>query len=266
MTDRNENRTGYKKTKVGWIPKDWGVTGLKDVCSKPVSGFSLKGAERPARLGEYGVLKLSCIQNGRFIPTENKVVKRQAVSKLRTPVRKDTLLVSRSNTDELVGAVCFVDRDFPHLFLSDLIWEVSNFNNSILNIRWLTYLLCSDYYRARIVAIANGTSGSMKKITKPSFLGLSIPIPLVSEQKKSPKYFPPGTELSNSYASLLMLNGALKMPSCSNCLPAKNVCRALKNRKTEILTVFLTCLPIGNARRSGKLPRNVLNEIRNKIN
>ena len=25
MTDRNENRPGYKKTKVGWIPDEWEV-------------------------------------------------------------------------------------------------------------------------------------------------------------------------------------------------------------------------------------------------
>ncbi|CAB1060522.1 Type I restriction-modification system, specificity subunit S [Olavius sp. associated proteobacterium Delta 1] len=184
MSKRNDNRPGYKKTKVGWIPKERGVGRLKDVCGKPVSGYSLKGGNRPAKQGEHGVLKLSCIQNGRFVPTENKFVKGNGVTKLRTPVRKGTLLVSRSNTDELVGAVCFVDRDFPYIYLSDLIWEVSGFNDSDPNFRWLTYLLCSDYYRAQIVARANGTSGSMKKITKPSFLGLSIPLPLVSEQKK----------------------------------------------------------------------------------
>jgi type I restriction enzyme, S subunit len=184
VTDRNENRPGYKKTKVGWIPDEWDVVRLKDICRQPVSGYSLRGADRPAKQGEYGVLKLSCIQNGQFEPSENKLVEGQAVTKLKTPVRKDTLLVSRSNTDELVGAVCFVDRDIPNIFLSDLIWEVSAFNKSDIYIRWLVYLLCSDYYRAQLVDRANGTSGSMKKITKPGFLGLNIPLPLGPEQKK----------------------------------------------------------------------------------
>ncbi len=184
MSKRNENRPGYKETKVGWIPEDWRVARLKDICCQPVSGYSLKGANRPAKQGEHGVLRLSCIQNGRFEPSENKLVEGQKVTKLKTPVRKDTLLVSRSNTDELVGAVCFVDRDVPNIFLSDLIWEVSACNKSDIYIRWLVFLLCSDYYRAQIIARANGTSGSMKKITKPGFLGLNIPLPLVPEQKK----------------------------------------------------------------------------------
>ena len=184
MSKRNENRLGYKKTKVGWIPDEWEVVRLKDICYQPISGYSLRGANRPAKQGEHGVLKLSCIQNGRFEPNENKLVEGQEVTKLKTPVGKDTLLVSRSNTDELVGAVCFVDRDIPNIFLSDLIWEVSAFNKSDIYIRWLVFLLCSDYYRAQIVARANGTSGSMKKITKPGFLGLNIPLPLELEQKK----------------------------------------------------------------------------------
>ena len=172
MNDRNENRPGYKKTKVGWIPYEWEVVRLKDICYQPVSGYSLRGADRPAKQGEHEVLRLSCIQNGRFEPSDNKLVEAQEVTKLKTPVRKDTLLVSRSNTDELVGAVCFVDRDIPNIFLSDLIWEVSAFNKSDIYIRWLFYLLCSDYYRAQILARANGTSGSMKRLRSRAFLAL----------------------------------------------------------------------------------------------
>ncbi|MCD6117953.1 restriction endonuclease subunit S [bacterium] len=31
MTKRNENRPGYKKTKVGWIPEEWGCVRIQDV-------------------------------------------------------------------------------------------------------------------------------------------------------------------------------------------------------------------------------------------
>jgi type I restriction enzyme S subunit len=184
VSNRNENRPCYKKTKVGWIPEEWSVAILGDICCQPVSGYSVIGTDRPAKEGEHGVLKLSCIQNGRFEPNENKLVNGHDTIKLKTPVKKDTLLVSRSNTDELVGAVCYVDRNVPSLFLSDLIWEVSARNNSAVSVKWLVYLLCSEQYRAQIVARANGTSGSMKKITKPGFLGIRIPLPPNIEQKK----------------------------------------------------------------------------------
>ena len=32
MSDRNENRPGYKKTKVGWIPKEWEIRRLEQLC------------------------------------------------------------------------------------------------------------------------------------------------------------------------------------------------------------------------------------------
>ena len=184
MNDRNKNRHGYKETKVGWIPEEWSVTILDDICGQPVSGYSTNGSNRPAMQGEYGVLKLSCIQNGRFVPNENKLVTVHEISKLKTPVRKHTLLVSRSNTDDLVGAVCYVDHDAPNLFLSDLLWEVSVRNGAAVSTKWLTYLLCWKQYRSQILARANGTSGSMKKINKSNFLGICIPLPSFPDQKK----------------------------------------------------------------------------------
>lgn len=33
MKDRNENRAGYKKTKVGWIPKEWNILKLQDAAT-----------------------------------------------------------------------------------------------------------------------------------------------------------------------------------------------------------------------------------------
>ena len=32
MEDRNEKRPGYKRTKVGWIPKDWRCVPFKKCC------------------------------------------------------------------------------------------------------------------------------------------------------------------------------------------------------------------------------------------
>ena len=183
---RNEAHPGYKKTRVGWIPKEWECLTIKEVCSQPVSGFSAKGADEAVfpKNSAIGVLRLSCIMEGYFNPYENKRVIQADIPKVKTPVSKNTMLISRSNTEELVGLVCYVEENYPNLFLSDLIWQVSAKNSEILNIRWLTYLLLTEKYRRKIAARANGTSGSMKKITKGGFLNLPIPLPPLPEQKK----------------------------------------------------------------------------------
>ena len=42
MTDKNANKIGYKKTKLGWIPEDWEVVRLKDIVVYSQSGLSRK--------------------------------------------------------------------------------------------------------------------------------------------------------------------------------------------------------------------------------
>ena len=45
MKDKNENRKGYKETKVGWIPEEWTATELRESCSKIGSGITPRGGE-----------------------------------------------------------------------------------------------------------------------------------------------------------------------------------------------------------------------------
>jgi type I restriction enzyme S subunit len=131
-----------------------------------------------------GVLKLNCIQENRFSPEKNKAVADSRINDLKTPVSKNTLIVSRSNTEDLVGAVCYVEHDVPNLFLSDLLWRISAKDEKKIDLKWLSYLLSYAPYRGKIIARANGTSDSMKKITKDGFLGIRIVFPEIDEQRK----------------------------------------------------------------------------------
>ncbi len=149
----------------------------------PVSGYSPVGTNRPARNNEKGVLKLSCIQANRFIPENNKAITHSDFQDLKTPVRKNTLIISRSNTKELVGAVCYVVNDFPNLFLSDLLWCISAKNDSRVDLKWLSYLLSYGPYRAKIIARAGGTNETMRKLTKKGFLGIRVACPKLNEQE-----------------------------------------------------------------------------------
>ncbi|MFZ1984346.1 MAG: restriction endonuclease subunit S [Desulfatitalea sp.] len=167
-----------------YLPQDWQAISLWEVCENPVSGYSPIGTDHPAREDEVGVLKLSCIKESRFHPEKNKSVVETKIDELITPVKGDTLIVSRSNTDELVGAVCYIERDYPNLFLSDLLWRVSAKEGTKIDLRWLSYLLSFAPYRAKIISRANGTSGSMKKITKSGFLGIRIVYPQLNEQRR----------------------------------------------------------------------------------
>ena len=50
--------------------------------------------------------------------------------------------------------------------------------------KWLSWLLVSRDVRTQITHIATGTSGSMKNISKPNLLSLTVAVPTLEEQKK----------------------------------------------------------------------------------
>ncbi len=95
----------------------------------------------------------------------------------------DTVIVSRANTYELVGASAYVDKDYEGLYLPDKLWQGIRTHPAV-DARWLNYLLATDELRARIVDRATGTSGSMKNISQKAFLSISVAVPPLPEQRK----------------------------------------------------------------------------------
>ncbi|MCK6685842.1 MAG: restriction endonuclease subunit S [Thermoanaerobaculia bacterium] len=129
------------------------------------------------------MLKTSAVSYGVFRPEENKVVRADEVSRARLQPRKDTVLVSRMNTIELVGASAYVERDWPDLVLPDRIWSLTP-RTGRADGRWLHYLLSSKAVRRVLIDVAGGTSGSMKNISQNRFLGMEVDTPPLPEQQK----------------------------------------------------------------------------------
>ncbi len=68
------------------------------------------------------------------------------------------------------------------LFVPDRLWMTRFRPNGAISSKWLSYVLSSSEYRQMLKAIATGTSGSMKNISKGSFLTLAIAFPEPEEQ------------------------------------------------------------------------------------
>ena len=128
------------------------------------------------------ILKTSAVSSTTFDPTECYVVLETEVQKLRTYVRKNSIIISRINTAELVGASAYVKEDYPNLFLPDRLWQTVISKNDIIHVKWLSYMLTSPYIRNRISSLCAGTSNSMKYITKEIFLSIKVPLPSISQQ------------------------------------------------------------------------------------
>ena len=97
-------------------------------------------------------------------------------------VKVKDVLISRMNTAELVGACAYVWNIDDSTYLPDRLWRAEIRDNS--NPIYLWKAIITDKAKEQIRNYASGTSGSMKNISKSSFLKVQIPKVSLSEQKK----------------------------------------------------------------------------------
>lgn len=166
------------------LPKGWQTKKLRELVSSADAGVSVNGEDRSAGPGEFGVLKISSVTEGVFRPEENKVIRAEELQRAAVHPQADRILVSRSNTEALVGASAYVPSDQPQLFLPDKIWQLQPNSEHHPHMRWLSYWLAADATRASLSKLATGTSGSMKNIGKDQLLALSVPVPPPLEQRR----------------------------------------------------------------------------------
>lgn len=168
---------------IGEIPEHWEVKRLKNFIKDLVSGVSVNASEsESAENGELGVLKTSCVYRYVFEHFENKKVFQSDLRRVSCPVKANSIIISRMNAPELVGASGYVAVDYPNLFLPDRLWQTVFYAEENMNVYWLSKVLITRGFRNCITAIANGSSPSMKNISKGEFLNLKIAVPPIDEQ------------------------------------------------------------------------------------
>ncbi len=162
---------------------EWRVDPLSRYIQTLDAGVSVNSGDRPALEKEVGILKTSCVTNGVFDHSENKVVlEAHELRRVKEPVRANTIIISRMNTIALVGANAFVERDMPGLFLPDRLWAAKATGKG--HPRFLAYVLGSDQGRAALSELAAGSSGTMKNIGKTDVLALKVSAPVLAEQQR----------------------------------------------------------------------------------
>jgi type I restriction enzyme S subunit len=215
MSKLNENRPGYKKTKVGWIPEEWETRRIGQLCSFH-SGHGF-------RKQDWSIegLPIIRIQNLNYS-------------------REFNYFAGETNPEWLVypGDLLFAWAGVKGVSFGPRIWHGPKgvLNQHIYKIRTNSEVDKSWFFLAllRITEIiekkAHGFKSSLLTFTKGTLLNKKYPSPLLMNKKKSPKSFPPGTLPSSRSASSSMPKNASKKPSCSNCSPAKNGFRVLAHQ------------------------------------
>ncbi len=165
------------------IPKHWKVKRLKYIIKGFESGVSVNSLDNPILEGQYGILKTSCVYDYTFRPDENKLILNQSeLKRARINPKKGMIIISRMNTPDLVGASGYVDKDYPHLFLPDRLWQTIFHSEIKIDSKWLSFVLKSMSFRKLLFTLATGTSPSMKNIGQEEVLNVPIPFPGIEEQ------------------------------------------------------------------------------------
>lgn len=164
------------------IPSNWKLLRLGQCIKKIEQGWSPTASEGELDRDQWAVLSLSSISKGIFYPEAIKPIDTNSAVPSVLEIAEGDLLLTRSNTRELVGDTCIVRNPRPKTIICDLIYRLSLYEDIALP-EYISYFLLSSYGRQQIEQDARGSSGTMPKISHKHIRSWIIPLPPVSEQK-----------------------------------------------------------------------------------
>lgn len=212
-------KPGYKQTEIGVIPEDWETSSLSAAFQKLEAGVSVNSDNSLS--SEYHILKTSAVHDGVVDTAETKPVIPQDYLRLKCPLVKGSIIISRMNTPALVGECGFTKDAKAGTYLPDRLWQIQNFNKSSFDFVWLNYLLNTKQYRDAVRATATGTSNSMKNISKERMLGIEIPRPPINEQENIAAALSEVDELINLVEKQIDKKKAIKQGAMQELLTGK---------------------------------------------
>ena len=132
----------------------------------------------------FRVLKVSAVTSGTYRPDQSKYLPADFLVPEAYKVRDGDLLISRANTQELVGATAYVWSTPPNMVLPDKIWRIRWKSDSKMEPLFLSALSRERNFRTILSERATGTSGSMRNIAKPKLMSMPIIRPPLPLQRK----------------------------------------------------------------------------------
>ena len=112
------------------VPDGWREGRIHDLINGLESGVSVNGEDRERGINEKAVLKVSAVTYGFFDENACKVIVGEELSRAKTNPRAGQIIISRSNTNLLVGASAYIDKNHEDLFLPDKLWQTAPKNGA----------------------------------------------------------------------------------------------------------------------------------------
>ena len=196
------------------IPFGWEWTRLKAVIIDTNAGKSPNCEKRPRKSDEWGVLTTTSIQNGYFLPEENKVLPCNFIISKDQVVNIDDILITRAGPRNRTGIVCVVDKPCKNLILSDKTVRIDYFRG-LLNPYYIMFALNSPDIHDIVMKATVGMASSQVNISQNNIKEIIIPLPSLSEQSRIVQQIQSLSPLINRY-----LLYQLELDTLNNTLPS----------------------------------------------
>lgn len=164
-------------------PSHWKIMRVKHVLRSLDQGWSPQCENYPPEEGQWGVLKVGCVNSGIFNPKESKALPSDLEPIPELALTIGDVLVSRANTRDLVGRAAAVIRNFPGLMLCDKLYRLRVDPKKCVP-EFLARLLMTQPARSRIEDSATGASASMLNISQRVITELKFAFPPLEEQRQ----------------------------------------------------------------------------------
>jgi type I restriction enzyme S subunit len=163
---------------------NWSVEPVSQFTEAFEGGKNLQADDESAVDARYRILKVSAVTWQEYDPQESKPLPPDYEPPTNHFVRQGDLLFSRANTTELVGATAYIFSTPDNMILPDKIWRFVWREPRTVDPLYIWSLFQDPYIRYQLGQRATGTSGSMKNISMPKVLSLTVPVPPLELQQE----------------------------------------------------------------------------------
>jgi type I restriction enzyme S subunit len=163
---------------IGSNSSDWPLVPVSKFVESFQGGKSVTGIEGDFDSSRPRVLKISAVTSGFLVPSESKALPSTYEPPDEHFVRAGDLLITRANTEELVGATALVGKECPpNLVLPDKIWRFVWKEGFEGTPEFVWALFQEQGTRRALGNIASGTGGSMKNISMKKLMQMRVAWP-----------------------------------------------------------------------------------------
>ena len=146
-------------------------------------GWSPQCEKEPSDLDEWGVLKTTSIQEGAFLPHENKKLPETMEPRPAIEVKPGDILMTCAGPRNRCGVACFVKKTRGHLMMSGKMYRFRA-DRQMVEAKYLEAFLLSQEAKTAIDKMKTGINDSGLNLTHGRFKKLAVPIPPINEQKR----------------------------------------------------------------------------------